>query len=372
MRRFGAAGAVLLVVLAGCEASEPQTPASPSGGGQTTTPSPQRLPEIVLLGIQDEAPATWDLLTTVPFGDSIDELGYRPEAPETLPTFPCSFAIGPDGSLWILDSLKQRIAHYSSGGEFLAQVGHVPQGEDRLLRDLVWSGDALYVSEHDGWTAEAWVTRVTPEGAQSPPVLMTYQGEAGVLTFLAAGASDLTGWFGGYAEVGGHELSTGPHGWASLEVPESGAMGLLPGIPVDEGTWVLLEGYRNDALALDFTFATIEAAAIQPIRIQLVASPGGASIAGGAGADGSTAVPDGIATYVMVSSALPVAGGENIGGRWFLQVKGDGSPLVWQRLPDPGLSDETQVRHLSVGLGGDVYLMLPQPDGMEFLRLPQE
>jgi hypothetical protein len=71
---------------------------------------------------------------------------------------------------------------------------------------------------------------------------------------------------------------------------------------------------------------------------------------------------------VSVASSQSLAGGGTAGGRWILQVSDDGSPLVWERLPDSRIADEGQVRHLTVGPDGAVYLMVAGPNGETIYR----
>ena len=56
------------------------------------------------------------------------------------------------------------------------------------------------------------------------------------------------------------------------------------------------------------------------------------------------------------------------GGRWFLELEDDGSPLVWERLPNVPLEDEDVVRHLAAGPDGSVYLMQVDRKGVSIYR----
>ena len=54
--------------------------------------------------------------------------------------------------------------------------------------------------------------------------------------------------------------------------------------------------------------------------------------------------------------------------RWLLALFDDGTPLIWERLPDERLSDENLVRHITTGPDGSIYLVIPRRDGMYVYR----
>jgi hypothetical protein len=56
------------------------------------------------------------------------------------------------------------------------------------------------------------------------------------------------------------------------------------------------------------------------------------------------------------------------GGSWLLRYPTDGSPLVFERLPEPAMEDGYQARHLAVDDSGRVYLLLTLRGGMAIYR----
>ncbi|MGZ4131464.1 MAG: hypothetical protein ACXVWF_00320, partial [Actinomycetota bacterium] len=74
-------------------------------------------------------------------------------------------------------------------------------------------------------------------------------------------------------------------------------------------------------------------------------------------------LPDAIAAWTLVQS-----GGE--GGAWYLEFASDGTVRAFERLPEPGVGDSWQLRHLTVGPDGAVYLMVAGPRGETIYRRP--
>src|SRR5207253_9750662 len=79
-------------------------------------------------------------------------------------------------------------------------------------------------------------------------------------------------------------------------------------------------------------------------------------------------LPHGIPLYVQLAPARPADAERYGGGHWFLEVKDDGSPIVWERLPEPGISSEAQIRHIAMGPGGEIYLMIAEHDHVDIFR----
>jgi hypothetical protein len=71
--------------------------------------------------------------------------------------------------------------------------------------------------------------------------------------------------------------------------------------------------------------------------------------------------------YVDVVGILP---GDRPAGAHYLLRVGE-SPLVWERLPNPaGIADDTQIRHITLGPDGHIYLMVTDHDGVRIYRRP--
>ena len=77
----------------------------------------------------------------------------------------------------------------------------------------------------------------------------------------------------------------------------------------------------------------------------------------------------GVLAYVQLSPVRRGIAQRYGDGRWILGLFDDGSPLIWERLPDEtSLNDETQVRHLTTGPDGAIYLMRETTEGVVILR----
>jgi hypothetical protein len=89
----------------------------------------------------------WTQIALLPVGDAEDEVGFEPCSDCVLPV-PAALAVADDGSLWIADALKRRVAHFSSDGSFMGAIP-VKQGP----ADLVFIGDDLYALLEVGGSA---------------------------------------------------------------------------------------------------------------------------------------------------------------------------------------------------------------------------
>src|SRR5262249_6491990 len=105
---FVAVGALTALAAVGCT----QAPHRPPPTRTSVSPSPSgppavRLPAIELQAYLSERPGRWEQVVTIPFGTDVSSLAFGPahEAPTVEPS---SFAIGPDGTIWILDAGNAR------------------------------------------------------------------------------------------------------------------------------------------------------------------------------------------------------------------------------------------------------------------------
>jgi len=168
----------------------------------------------------------------------------------------------------------------------------------------------------------------------------------------------------------------GPSGYASVD--PAGVVASTPGIPVAPDRWMDLEDARDagEPTATDQDFDLIltgpDTESVLPIRVRVLVHPGArtASVPAIVGVEAISAIPHGIVAYVQVSPSRPRDAARFGGGHWLLKLSDDGSPIWWERLTEPGLSSEVQVRHLAVGADGRVYRMVAEPDGLSIYRRP--
>ena len=263
---------------------------------------------------------------------------------------PFSFAIAPDRSIWMLDEVKRRVAHYSSGGRFLGAVGGFRF--DRFHahpRDLAFAGRRLITLEQGPGDLHGIVSVVAHGGLRRRRI--TYGGRTVVVGDLVTTRGPVVGFLSGRISSG---ISRHPHGFAVLDVPGRGGAHLLPGQPLGDGTWMRLTRARKQDL--DVRYIASQRRIVRPLRIELIAH--GRRIPGFLGPELETSLRHGIVAYVR---AAPVRSRDlRYGdGRWLLEISDNGSPLLWERLPDPPLDDETVVRHLTVGPNESLYMMVP-------------
>jgi hypothetical protein len=115
---------------------------------------------------------------------------------------PAALAVADDGSLWIADALKRRVAHFSSDGSFMGAIP-VKQGP----ADLVFIGDDLYALLEVGGSAivrneRGGVSKAITVNNEGKPVhVQGLIGGQDELVALIAGAGKLLGAYWAMATV---------------------------------------------------------------------------------------------------------------------------------------------------------------------------
>ena len=146
---------------------------------------PDTPPPITLVANLDQDPVEWREVAFLPAGDSNDQIGLDPcfhcEA-----LVPAALAVAPDGSYWIADSYKRRIAHYTEDGSFIEAIP-VRRGP----ADLAFADDRLYVLFEEGGRT---VVPVEP-GAVGEPVSLTAAGKPMHVLAFVGGQEQLLAWF---------------------------------------------------------------------------------------------------------------------------------------------------------------------------------
>jgi hypothetical protein len=83
--------------------------------GEAPAPTPA-------ISIKDEPGPPYEVVFSVPVGgEGVHYEGVG--VPETLPWGPAAFTVGPDGTFWIADSVKNRLLHYNKEGQDLGAIG---------------------------------------------------------------------------------------------------------------------------------------------------------------------------------------------------------------------------------------------------------
>jgi hypothetical protein len=310
----------------------------------------------------------------VPFGRRPSELGFK-SFHESVNSQPSSFAVATDGSFWIADRWKDRLAHYSPDGRFLgaARVGRPPAGltmgrHRGRIRDIVVSGDAMYVLfEPSGGP----VARIETDGTVrfSRPQL---EGRSLWIAeiFLSQGSSVIL--VGGNVEPGSGFVADGPSGFFRWEPSQRHPPEALQGLPSGRDSTVQLERVTSSSgMDQDFElrFTTPESTYVQPFHVEVrTVAPAGRPLPAEVGPGNLLPTGDDVLMYVMLTPSRSRDARLFGGGRWLLRM--GRSPVLWERLPSPGLSDEPQSRHLALGPDGAIYLMVAEKGGMLILRRP--
>ena len=218
-------------------------------------------------------------------------------------------------------------------------------------RDVAyWRGKLVVLDEFDlaGSLREARGTRLGPD--------VPVRGASGRAVGLLYVYPSRTAGFGladGYATLA--LLGSGPHGVGRI-LGSPATFRRTPGLPVGGATWLGVGGYRPQAFRMVATDG--DRRVVQPVRLRMRVVGPRAHDVPAVFSEHYEAAADGAGfLWIQGSPARTADATAYGGGRWYLRFPTDGSPLVWERLPDPAVSDEYQIRHLAVDAAGDVFLM---------------
>ncbi len=363
MKRRAAApalvGALVAVVAVGCTQAPHRTPP----GRATTEPPPSsvpvvRLPPIELRAYLSERPVRWEAVTTIPFGTGASSLAFQP-AHESPTVEPSSFAIAGDGTIWILDAGNARLVHFSKAGHFLGAV----TGLSLHARDLAIAGDAIWVIDRE----QGFLAAVAPTGALTRTAFAEGNHVVRLLQLVPDGARLVAHVD---AEPYASILETGTERFGVLVTSDAGRVELLPGIPAGDGRWIrVVDRGLDDPHELDLEYVSASAAQAQPFVLHLFTggAPAGRRIPSVSGPVEFASA--GAQVYLTMAVAPDRPRDAHLGGgRWLLRVGTDASALVWERLPQASIDDSEQLRHLTVGPDGHLYLMILTPEGAQILR----
>ena len=334
----------------------PSVSVSPSPTA-SPTPEPSRLDPLTLIASVDEQPVSWPEVAFLPAGDTEHEIGYSPCSDCVLPV-PGALAVDRDGSFWIADNLKARIAHFARDGSFIeafpAQIGSAARDSSGSA-DLAFVGNRLYVLLEEGRS------RVAPveAGGLGEPIIVNNEGQELHVEAVIPGQDELL------VMISGAERLLGGY-WAFATVdPATGQVTPSPGVRDSTGSYIDIQPVFEDAppgtFEIRWSHGTGDRIAVQELRFQLVQG----------GEEQRTTVGD---TYVRTATHWGVATMMSIGdgqgnpvGKWYLEILPESSPIVFERLPDEGFIGDTR-RYLTVGPDGQVYWMRLLEDGLHIYR----
>ncbi|MFN2543085.1 MAG: hypothetical protein ABR600_00745 [Actinomycetota bacterium] len=362
-----AGGLALLLLSAACTAGpashRPGEAGPPSRDPRTLT----RAPRVVLRADLGARPVRWRPVTSIGFGSGRGRLGLVPAGERTpVPYVPVSFAVAADRSVWILDVVKRRLAHFDHTGRFLGDV--------RALRfdrfhahpdDVALVADRPMVLELRPSTLAGVVD--VPAHGRFVRTAISADGEALRMVALVPSADEPVGWLSGRALGEAGEPRRFPSGYAELDVPGTGEARLLDGMPLGDGVHARLD--PKDDGDFEAWFVAKEERSVLPLRIEVSAN--GRRIAAELAASTATALRHGFASFIQLAPSGPSDARRYGGGRWLLALFDDGSPMIWERLPQPAFDDELVARHVTVGPGDALYLMEVDAHGVTILRRPR-
>jgi hypothetical protein len=332
------------------------TPSLSPSASASPTHQPLSLDPLILTASLDEPPVSWTKLAFLPAGQRESEIGYSPCSDCVLPV-PSALAVDRDGSFWIADGLKARIAHFARDGSFIeafpAQIGSAV-GDSETSADLAFVGDRLYV------LLEERKPRIAPveSGGLGEAIIVNNEGQRLHIEALISGQNELL------ALISGAERLLGGY-WAFATVdPATGQVTPAPGVRDSTGAYVDLQP------KLDGSPGTFEIrwsreghglVAVQELRFQLVRG----------GEERKTSVGDTYvrtATHWGVATVMSIGAGQGIPvGKWYLEILPESPPIVFERLPDDGFIRNVR-RYLTVGPDGQVYWMRLLEDGLRIYR----
>jgi hypothetical protein len=350
---------------------------SPDGGSTGSFADPSgpaavdvtELPGIVLTADLSDPADGWTIMATIPFGEPTEELGYVDD-PDVSPhpVLPASFALAADGSFWILDVQKERVAHFSSHGRYLGEMtGLRFEWPLPVPNDVGWVDGRLFVLHQLG--TKSSLAELADTGVRSLVPLTDGEDHLNV-PFLVSSAEVLLGRVLAYPAEGERPTPEppgwGPSGVAAFDLPTSSAPSYLAGVPVGPDAWVRSRG--EAPAGIEVAFIRGSSIAIQPVRVELRSGPGKHSISALVGPRLVLQLPQAVGLEVQVAPSR-LADREAGGGRWFLRLGPDGEPLLWMRLPDSDVVDELQTRRVAADSNGVVYAMVAQEGAMRIFRL---
>ncbi|MFL5799823.1 MAG: hypothetical protein ACJ77A_18090 [Actinomycetota bacterium] len=350
--------------------------ASPSPVSTSTASAPSssahQLPAITLIADLSAPPTRWKPVAFIPFGERTAQLGALLKKKfASVPIVPPSFAVGRDGSIWFLDLVKRRIAHYSGAGSFLGDVPGLDFDRfDPYGQDIGFAGGRLHLLEFVHNTIE---TNLREVGQRIGPRRRIRTGsEELVMIALASPQDSVIGRVIGSAGTNG-QPPTGRGEIGDFRVdPSTGHARRVPGFRLDDGTWMQL-GLEliSEGQEIEIHQVTRGARIARHIRLRVAPnldSP--RRIPSVVAWKAYCALPHGMATYVQLSPSRTADQDRYGGGQWLFEYFDDGQPIVWERLPDSPLDAAEIYRHLAEGLDGHLYLMLAERGGMRIYRRP--
>jgi hypothetical protein len=324
-----------------------QAPPSSQSPTAVVSPEPTRSigePIRLELDLRDP-PARWSEVFFIPYGSSEEELGVL-ACSDCERVAPRTMAVDEKGTVWIADSYKRRIVHYSAEGRYLGHARFQGAGEVRALVLLgddvvaVFDNGTLVRLDSHGNVRERGIARTTG------PALYLYD------LFQADGRL--------FAFSFGTDAGESPNGPVELVDIKDGSVQTTPGLPMTGGAsvWVTLLGQgRNRWYSLD----TTRGDAVTRRRFRVVS-------VGGARKQLLTDMElEGVASgriFVSAEPLLPPYSDGESPGTWLVSLDPEGEVLGSERVS----TEDEGPQVLVVGADGQVYRMIYRASGIQIER----
>jgi hypothetical protein len=271
----------------------------------------------------------------LPWGDAEGEIGLIPPAEERIATGPSSLAVGPDGTLWVLDAVNARLVHLSRRGDWLESIPSPSEADDLA----VGPDGRLYVLS----LMNRQVAVIQPNG---PTETVSFS----MALRLIAGIQ---------LDERGHVLLQNAY-QETFDLGRPGAWVGWPGLlhTKIEGIPGVSGGPRLQAALIDGS-----AALVTPSRGQ------------GVGDTWPLPETEGVASVRLLDSEPD--GGAVVLLEWFRDdrvarsvrwLDPQGRPVTEQELPSAPMT--FPFRELAVGPSGFLHQLYPQPDGLHIRSYP--
>lgn len=228
--------------LPGTSTSAPASSTSAPPSTTSTTTAGVIVEEWVLQPAMETMSVGWTHVFTIPYGDDVELLGTAPGG-ENLMLGPDYGAQGPDGTWWILDAAKDRLAHYDEEGSYLDQV---VLGEEFLESGIyfqyqiprVLADGRVVASRFDGESTQLLVVSEGEPGLVEVPGVVFPRADDGTTLFgfdesgtpiavdAITGSTQPTEWFRTQAE--GRYQVTLSAGEVTIDLPDIGVTHVVP------------------------------------------------------------------------------------------------------------------------------------------------
>lgn len=332
----------------------------------TPSPSPMTRTETIELDFSKPG-AVGRVLFRIPYGEGKSKVGYLPvclknscelPCPCTTQIQPLSFAPAPDGGVWVLDPVKERVARFSARGDFVRELA-VP-GNDFRNSDIVLVGKRLVViGQQKGFDA----TLASLESGQSDIKALRFEGEPIWGTYLLTSSGGRL-FVTGFAD---EDLLADDPREIPFEVARDGTASEVPGTPFLDG-WKLYTDFVGwttipaEVASTLYNWAMrIEAVMVREIKGERRKVPGTLSW--------EFVVSEQGEIHLLIHAQTEKGGA--IEGDWILTVTPEGLVDEPVKLRGPtGADDGEQRRHLALGTNDRPMAMWARNKGLIFEAFP--